>query len=148
MLNTELVPATSNRVLRATTVRSAATVTDALAPAPPQVDNGDEARYSDKSGTYTKGVLQSGIGVVDPAAYQKFKHALSTGAQADFNKIPLGGPRTLNGPEGGLAFYLDCLDASQFVVPPAPALNSEAYATELIELYWAASSGQCISCFY
>jgi hypothetical protein len=137
MLNTELVPATSNRVLRATAVRSDATIADALVPAPAQVDNGDEARYSDKSGTYTKGVLQSGIGVVDPAAYQKFKHALSTGAQADFNKIPLGGPRTLNGPEGGLAFYLDCLDASQFVVPPAPAVESEAYATELIEMYWA-----------
>ncbi len=137
MLNTELVPATSNRVLRATAVRSETTIADALVPAPPQVDNGDEARYADKSGTYTKGVLQSGIGVVDPAAYKAFKHALSTGAQADFNNIPLGGPRTLNGPEGGLAFYLDCLDASQFVVPPAPALESEAYATELIELYWA-----------
>jgi hypothetical protein len=137
MLNTELVPATSNRVLRATAVRSETTVADALVPAPAQVDNGDEARYADKSGTYTKGVLQSDIGVVDPAAYKKFKHALSTGAQADFNKIPLGGSRTLNGPEGGLAFYLDCLDASQFVVPPAPKLDSEAYATELIEMYWA-----------
>jgi hypothetical protein len=137
MLNAELVPATSNRVLRATVVRSESTIADAVVPAPPQVDNGDEARYPDKSGTYTKGVLQSGIGIVDPAAYKKFKHALSTGAQADFNKIPLGGPRTLNGPEGGLAFYLDCLDADQFTVPPAPALESEPYATELIELYWA-----------
>jgi hypothetical protein len=137
MLNTELVPATSNRVLRATVVRSQTTIADALVPAPAQVDNGDEARYPDKSGTYTKGVLQSGIGIVDPAAYKTFKRALSTGAQADFNNITLGGPRTLNGPQGGLAFYLDCLDASQFAVPPAPALESEAYATELIELYWA-----------
>jgi hypothetical protein len=71
MLNTELVPATSNRVLRATAVRSETTIADALVPAPAQVDNGDEARYADKSGTYTKGVLQSDIGVVDPAAYQK-----------------------------------------------------------------------------
>lgn len=137
MLNDELVPATSNRVFRSFLVRSEATAADALVPTPAQVDNGDEARYPDKSGTYTKGVLQSGIGIVDPAAYKKFKHALSTGAQADFNNIPLGGPRTLNGPEGGLAFYLDCLDASQFAVPPAPALDSEAYATELIEMYWA-----------
>ena len=44
MLNTELVPATSNRVLRATTVRLETTITDALVPAPAQVDNGDEAR--------------------------------------------------------------------------------------------------------
>jgi hypothetical protein len=137
MLNAELVPATSNRVLRATVLRSEMTIVDAVAPAAPQVDNGDEARYVDKAGTYTKGVLQSGIGVVDAAAYKTFKRALSTGAQADFNDITLGGPRTLNGPQGGLAFYPECLDASQFSVPPAPALESEAYATELIELYWA-----------
>lgn len=137
MLNAELVPATSDRVFRATAVRSAATAADAFVPAPAQVDNGDEARYPDKSGTYTKGVLQSGIGVVDPDAYETFKRALSTGAQADFSNIILGGPRTLNGPQGGLAFYLDSLDSSQFVVPPAPALDSEAYATELVEMYWA-----------
>lgn len=56
---------------------------------------------------------------------------------ADFEKIELGGPRTLNGPQGGLAFYLSCLDASQFSSPPATALSSEWYATELVELYWA-----------
>lgn len=82
-------------------------------------------------------MLQSGIGLVAPAAYQSFKHALSSGAPADFRNIIMGGPRTLNGPQGGLAFYLECLDSSQFAVPPAPALNSEAYATELVELYWA-----------
>ncbi|MGH3831778.1 MAG: vanadium-dependent haloperoxidase [Pseudonocardiaceae bacterium] len=137
MLNTELIPATSDRVFRATAVRSETTAADAFVSAPAQVDNGDEARYPDRSGTYTKGVLQSGIGIVDPAAYETFKNALSTGAQADFNNIILGGPRTLNGPQGGLAFYLDCLDASQYAVPPAPALESESYATELVELYWA-----------
>jgi hypothetical protein len=82
-------------------------------------------------------VKQSGIGVVDPAAYLSFKKALSSGDPADFENIVLGGPRTLNGPQGGLAFYLDCKDSSQFVAPPAPALASEEYATELVELYWA-----------
>jgi hypothetical protein len=137
MLNTQLVPATADRVLRSMALRTQTTGNDAFAPAPAQIDNGDEALYADKSGTYTKGVLQSGIGLVDPAAYQSFKKALSSGAPADFQNIVLGGARTLNGPQGGLAFYLDCLDASQFGVPPAPALASEAYATELIELYWA-----------
>jgi hypothetical protein len=32
---------------------------------------------------------------------------------------------------------LECLDGDQFAVSPAPALTSEAYATELVELYWA-----------
>jgi len=110
---------------------------DAFATAPAQVDNGDEARYSDKSGTYTKDVLQSNVGVADSAAYQSFKAALSSGDPADFEKIVVGGSRTLNGPQAGLAFYLDSLDGSQYAVPPAPALASEAYATELVELYWA-----------
>ena len=31
----------------------------------------------------------------------------------------------------------NALDSSQIAVPPAPALASEAYATELVEMYWA-----------
>jgi hypothetical protein len=137
MLNSQLTPATSHRVLKALAHRTQAAVHDALIPAPPQVDNGDEALYADKSGTYTKGILQAGIGVVDPAAYQSFKHALASGDPADFDAIIIGGTRPQNNPQGGLAFYLDSLDASQYAVPPAPALASEAYATELVELYWA-----------
>ena len=137
MLNSQLVPATSNRVLRNLALRTQTAGNDAFAAAPAQFDNGDEALYADKSGTYTKGLLQSGIGLVNLAAYQSFKDALASGDPADFEKIVLGGPRTQNGPQGGLAFYLNCLDASQFAVPPAPTLASEAYATELVELYWA-----------
>lgn len=135
MLNGQLTPATSNRVLRALEVRTKTTLSDTIAAVPPQIDNGDEARYADKSGTYTKGVKQKAIGVVDPVAYLSFKTALSSSDPADFEKIKLGGPRTLNGPQGGLAFYLDCKDSSQFVVPPAPAVATEEYATELVELY-------------
>jgi hypothetical protein len=136
-LNAELRPATSGRVWRSWALRTRTAGHDAFAAAPAQVDNGDEARYRDKSGTYTKDVLQSNVGVVDPAAYQSFKAALSSGDPADFEKIVVGGSRTLNGPQAGLAFYLDSLDGSQYTVPPAPALASEAYATELVELYWA-----------
>ncbi len=110
---------------------------DAFIPVPAQIDNGDEARYADKSGTYTKGILQADVGLVDLAAYQTFKTALNSGEPADFEAITLGGPRTLNGPQGGLAFDLEGLDSSQFPVPPAPALASEDYSTELVELYWA-----------
>jgi hypothetical protein len=136
-LNEELRPAASHRVLRSLALRTRVAGSDAFRAAPAQIDNGDEARYSDKSGTYTKGVLQAGVGLVDLGAYATFKAALSSGAPADFEKIILGGPRTLNGPQAGLAFYLDSLDGSQYSVPPAPALASEAYAAELIELYWA-----------
>ena len=123
-LNAELKPATGGRVWRSWALRTRTAGSDAFAAAPAQVDNGDEARYSDKSGTYTKDVLQSNVGVVDPAAYQSFKAALSSGDPADFEKIVVGGSRTLNGPQAGLAFYLDSLDGSQYAVPPAPALAS------------------------
>ena len=56
----------------------------------------------------------------------------------------------MNGPLGGRAFALEGSDDVQFgdapspanqinqvVVPPAPALASEAYGTELVEMYWA-----------
>ena len=130
-------PSTSNRVLKSLTRRVQTAAHDALVSAPPQIDNGDETRYSDKSGTYTKGVKQSGIGLVDPAAYHSFKKALTSGDPADFAAIQLGGTRTLNGPQGGLAFDLEGLDSSQFAPPPAPAVASEAYGTELVEMYWA-----------
>ena len=131
------ITAPDHRVPRSFACRTQTAGHDAFVPPPAQVDNGDEALYPDKSGTYTKGVLQTGVGLVDLAAYQTFINALKSGDPADFEKIVLGGPRTLNGPQGGLAFGLECLDLSQFGVAPAPALASEEYAAELVELYWA-----------
>jgi hypothetical protein len=131
-------PATSNRLQRAFACRLMAAGTDGFAPVPQQMDNGDEAKYADKSGTYTKGILQTGVGLVDLAAYASFRQALTSGDPADWAKITIGpGGRTQNGPQGALAFDLECLDSSQFFVPPAPAVESEEYAAELIEMYWA-----------
>src|SRR5260370_21549329 len=127
----------SHRARRPFACRTQAAGHDAFVSPAAQIDNGDEALYPDKSGTYTKGILQTGVGLVDLAAYQTFIKALKSGDPADFEKIVLGGPRTLNGPQGGLGFDLECLDCSQFGVPPAPALASEDYAAELVELYWA-----------
>ena len=131
------ITAPNHRVPRSFACRIQAAGHDAFVPPPAQVDNGDEALYPDKSGTYTKGIQQTGVGLVDLAAYQTFIKALKSGDPADFENIVLGGPRTLNGPQGGLPFDLECVDCSQFGVPPAPALASEDYATELVELYWA-----------
>ena len=140
MLNTQLAPATSNRALRSLSLRVGLAGEDCFAGGAPQADNGDEERYADKSGTYTKGLLQAGLGLVDLNAYTTFKTALASGDPADFAKLILGGGkggRTQNGPQGGLAYHLTCRDASAFSQPPAPPVASEEYATELIELYWA-----------
>jgi hypothetical protein len=117
---------------------------------PPHTTNGDEERYADKCGTYTKALLQDGPGRVNLRAYESFRDALHSGNPADFENIIMGGARKLTNPQAGLAFDLEGTDSQQFgntpcplnqetrvVVPPAPALASAAYGTELIEMYWA-----------
>ena len=130
----------TRRVMEAFELRMAEAVQDARVPAATNLSNGDEARYPDKGGTYTKGLPHDSFGRVDLHAYQTFKTALNSGKFSDFEKITMGGTRTLNGPQGGLCFCLDALDNAQFgqpQVPPAPATASDQNATELLEHYWA-----------
>ena len=102
--------------------------------------NGDET-LADHSATYTKCLMQTGFGIVDPAAFTLFKAALSSGVPTDFEKPGLlGGTRKLNGPLGAFALTLNGADSQGFgdaVVPKPPKVNSPEYATELVELYWA-----------
>lgn len=136
------------RVLDCFARRFNAATREALVPVPPHTTNGDE-ELADKCGTYTKGIKQAGPGKVDLAAYATFTKALKSGLFVDFESIVLGGSRTLNGPMASYAYTLCGADSSQFgdapsdvgeelrrVVPPPPSVASEAYATELIELYW------------
>ncbi len=138
------------RLRRCFAIRHGTANDEARIPAAPQTTNGDEERYHDKCGTYSKAILQDGIGLVNLNAFQTFKRALNSENPTDFENIIMGGPRTLNGPQGGLAVGLEGSDAVQFgnapcpdnqenavIVPPAPALASAAYGTELVELYWA-----------
>jgi hypothetical protein len=113
---------------------------DALVPAATNINNGDDALYPDKGGTYTKGLLHDSFGRVDPNSYATFKTALTSGSFSDFENIIMGGARGLNGPQGGLCFDLDALDNVQFgwpQVPPAPPIAGDQTATELLEHYWA-----------
>src|SRR5262249_1349737 len=100
--NTNALPSgvSDPRVMPAFALRGEAATRNALIPVPPPTTNGDEARYPDKSGTYTKGVLQNGIGLVNPSAFQTFRQAIDTGTFAAFENVILGGTRTLNGPLG------------------------------------------------
>ena len=130
---------THGRLAEAFEVRVEAATRDALVPPAINSTNGDEQRYPDKCGTYTKGLPHDGFGRVDLNAYHTFKTALKSGRFADFENIIMGGTRTLNGPQGGLAFDLECLDGVQFgqpQVPPAPATAGDQNATELLEHYW------------
>jgi hypothetical protein len=102
--------------------------------------NGDQNRYADQANTYTKCLPHDSFGRVDLNAFATLINALRTGEHEDFEKIIVGGTRTLNGPQGGYAFDLEGTDAYQFgspLVPPAPALASDLNAAELLEHYWA-----------
>jgi hypothetical protein len=112
---------------------------DALQGPAINVSNGDLTQYADKGGTYTKALPHDQYGRVDAAAFASFMTALETGDAADFDKIIMGGTRTLNGPQAGLCFELDMMDCSQFgqpQVPPAPTVASDQTAAELVEHYW------------
>ncbi len=137
------------RVAKSFALRLEAATRDSQVPVPPHTTNGDEARYPDKSGTYTKCLLQDSYGRVNLNAYQSMKTAFDTGNPTDFEKIIMGGARTLNGPQGALAFDMEGCDSVQFgnapspanqeslvIVPPPPAVSSAAYGTELVEMYW------------
>lgn len=115
-------------------------IQDASVPAITNLNNGDDARYPDKGGTFTKSLPHDSFGRVDLTAYETFKTALASGRFSDFEKIVMGGTRTLNGPQGGLAFDLCAIDNVQFgqpLVPPAPVIAGDQSATELLEHYWA-----------
>ena len=58
--STPVPPATNKRVLQAFETRVVAATREALIPVPAHATNGDEARYPDKSGTHSKGLLQDG----------------------------------------------------------------------------------------
>src|SRR3954470_6352491 len=137
------------RVAKSFALRVAAATKDAAVAVPQHTTNGDEARYPDKSATYTKGLLQDDIGVVNLAAYQSFKKALKSGLNSDFEAMIIGGTRTQNGPQGAFAFDMEGCDSVQYgnaassddptgpaIVPPFAQISSADYGTQLTELYW------------
>lgn len=138
------------RVASAFALRVGRATADSLVPVPPHTTNGDEQRYSDKSASYSKGLLQNDICVVNQPAWNSFKKALNSGRMSDFEAIILGGTRTLNNPQGAYCYDMQGLDSVQFgnapslndptgaiLVPPFDQISSAAYGTQLIELYWA-----------
>lgn len=109
----------------------------------PQPDNGDLARFTDFSGSYSKALLHDSLGVPNAAAIASMRTALSTGKQTDFANIIVGTPggggnSKLNGPQGSLAFDLEGIDSHCTIIPPAPGVASAQTAAEQVEHYWGA----------
>lgn len=83
----------------------------------PDIRNGDEIEYADKSGTFSKGLAQQAPGLVDLAAFRKFRNSTYS-------------PSETGRENGAFALGLD------WMLPPPKAASAE-YAAELVELYWA-----------
>src|SRR5215469_8358271 len=75
-------------------------------------DNGDEARYVEKSRTYSKGLKQDGPGLVDLPTFNKFRTAYSATGNGDLQSLGtlIGMPGSeyskLNGPPAAFALSL------------------------------------------
>lgn len=119
-------------------VRQEAALLASQRPHPQHISNGDETRYSQYIGNYSKGLPHNSWGEVDKVSYQLLLRALQSGASADFTAIPLGGGRRLTSPQAGLAYDLEGPDAQAVTIPPAPRLDSAETAGEMCELYWMA----------
>lgn len=101
-------------------------------------NNGDEQRFRNYIGNFTKGLPHNKLGEVDTNAYHKFLQALRTAKPEDFEQIPLKLGRKLINPQAGLAFDLEGPDAWAVTIPKAPCVDSTEAAGEMIELYWMA----------
>lgn len=126
------------RRAQAFAVRAAAALFQASKPTFPHPDNGDEDRYPDRRGSYSKGLQHNNFGEVLPASYSSLKRALESGKPRDFERIQLGGTRKLVSPQAGLAFDMEGADAHLHVIRPAPTFRSAEQAGEIVENYWMA----------
>ncbi len=107
-----------------------------------QRGNGDDRRYTDFSGNYSKGLLHSSLGVPNGASFLSLRAALRSGSHEDFAHIIMGTPggggnSKLNGPQCAMAFDLEGLDSHATVIPASPTTRSAQTAAEQVEHYWA-----------
>ena len=121
---------------RAFEVREVCATNNAKIPIAPHPANGDEARYTNKIGSDSRGLPHDKRGEVEQAAWQALYTACQSGDPADFEKIPLGGTRKLVNPIGTQAVSLSGINPTQIGIPPAPALASAERGGEAVEVYW------------
>jgi len=101
-------------------------------------NNGEEDQFPDRRWNYSKGLRHDALGHVDPAAYDALLHAVTTGAPADFDAIPIAGTRKLVSPQAGLAFDLEGPDSFGVGIRPAPRADAPEGSAEMAEVYWMA----------
>jgi hypothetical protein len=100
--------------------------------------NGDERRYANLIGSFSKTLPHDANGIADRAAFMALVHAMETADPDDFELIPMGGAARLANPQAGFAFGFAGADPFATTMPAAPDFASAEIAAEMVELYWAA----------
>ena len=99
--------------------------------------NGDEERFPNRIGNYSKCLPHDATtGEVAPAAYQQLLAALATDDFAAYSALPMAGTFRLANPMGGLGFNLIGPDNRPVSAPPPPTVDSAELAAQAAELYW------------
>jgi hypothetical protein len=105
--------------------------------------NGDEERFPNYIGNFSKQLPHNELGEVDPDVYQQLLAGLRSGDFAQIEEIQLGGTGRLLNPLGGLTFNIQGPDSpfggfEELLVEPPPAFDSPEFAAQAVELYWMA----------
>lgn len=107
-------------------------------PLPSHPCNGDENRFPNKIGNFTKALPHNELGEVDIHAYNAFIQALTTGNPDMFENIPLGGVVKLANPQAAYAYDMTGPDSHHTFIAVPPTFSSAWRAGEMAEDYWAA----------
>jgi hypothetical protein len=126
------------RAVKCFNIRVAAAQADLNLPTPNEVTNGDEQRYPNLIGNFSKGLVHNGVGEVDSGSYESLLRALRSGDPRAFEQIQLGGNAPLIDPQSGLAFDLEGVDSHQLAIGTPPSVASRDIADAAIENYWMA----------
>lgn len=107
-------------------------------PLPNHPCNGDEDRFPNKIGNFSKTLPHNRLGEVDISAYNVFIQALTTGNPEIFEAIPLGGVVKLANPQAAYAYDLIGPDSHHLTIMVPPTFSSAWRAGEMAEVYWQA----------
>jgi hypothetical protein len=107
-------------------------------PIVPHRTNGDEERYPNRIGNFSKTLPHDECGEVDRDAYRALLHALNTNRFDDFEAVPKGGTGNYLNPMGGTVFSIDGPDTAAIGIEPPPPFASPELAAQAAEVYWMA----------
>lgn len=129
----------SGRAQQAYEIRVQAATFQKISPLPDHTTNGDEDRYLNRIGNFSKGMPHNSLGEVDQVAYNALLQAVNTGNPDDFERVPMGDNQVqFKNPQGGLTFEMQGSDPGHMYLPPPPKFSSAEIAAELAENYWMA----------